>query len=491
MLTVSWRMCANGCIITRHNSHQNMRPRLESVRDQLPMLLRRNPGARSAELARLAHVSPATMLRSLREAGPSVIRIGQTSSTRYYLRRALRGSEAPIPVYAVDLQGHAAQVGELHLTAPGGSLLDLAAMGWAVDKQFAQGVWPDGLPYPLQDMRPQGFLGRLFARQESAVLGVPVNPKDWSDDDILHALLQRGVDTTGNLILGDTALQLWLRLKAAGPSVLTARSIAQGYASLASEASARGGAGSSAAGEFPKFTAQRKLAGARTEHVIVKYTAADASETVQRWSDLLVCEHLALESLRTVGAVPSARSRILMMGGRTYLEVERFDRHGLFGRSALCSLETIEAALLPSTSRDWGHAGAMLLAHCWITPEALAQVQVIWAFGRLIGNNDMHRGNLSFVPTPVMQLAPVYDMLPMMYAPLPGGELPKARFTPELPLPSQRQAWHQASKAALAFWQTSADDARISAGFRAACRANLDALSRLVAIEGQGARGGA
>lgn len=41
---------------------------------------------------------------------------------------------------------------------------------------------------------------------------------------------------------------------------------------------------------------------------------------------------------------------------------------------ALCSLETIEAVLLPATSRDWVHAGAMLLAHGWITPEALAQV---------------------------------------------------------------------------------------------------------------------
>ena len=116
-------------------------------------------------------------------------------------------------------------------------------------------------------------------------------------------------------------------------------------------------------------------------------------------------------------------------------------------------------------------------------------MQLIWAFGRLIGNSDMHRGNLSFVPTPVMQLAPVYDMLPMMFAPLPGGELPGVRFAPELPLPSQRQAWHQASKAALAFWQACADDARIGAGFRAVCRANLDTLNRLVAIEGQGAHG--
>ena len=461
-----------------------MRPRLENARDALPTLLRRHPGVRAAQLAALSQVSPATMVRILKELGPDVIRIGHTSATRYFLRRPLRGIQSAIPVYAIDSGGQASQVGELQLTEPGGTLLDVAAMGWMVDKEFAQGAWSDGLPYPLQDMRPQGFLGRQFAFSQAAYLGVSSNPKEWNDDEVVHVLLQWGVDTTGNLILGDLALQRWLQSKAATPVIFNDKTLATGYAELASQASARGAAGSSAAGEFPKFTAMRDLAGAKTEHVIVKYTAADRSDTVQRWSDLLVCEHLALDALRSVGNIPSARSRILQSEGRTYIEVERFDRNGLYGRSPLCTLETMEASLLESTSRDWGDAARMMHDQGWLGMEAVHLVQVVWAFGRLIGNSDMHRGNLSFVPTLPMQVAPVYDMLPMMYAPLQGGEIPVVTFAPELPMPSQRHAWTQASVAAQAFWEAAAHDQRISKQFRTVCAENLATVRRLIALQG-------
>jgi hypothetical protein len=435
------------------------------------------------QLAALAKVSPATMVRMLKEAGQEVIRSGQTSSTRYFLRRSLRGMDAGIPVYAVDMFGQASQVGMLDLTAPSGCLMDVQAMGWPVDNEFGKGVWPDGLPYPLQDMRPQGFLGRQFALQESGPLGVPTSPKDWSDDDVLHALLQRGVDTPGNLILGDAALQRWLQTKTALPLVLDDQTIEAGYSDYAAQSSSRGAGGSSAAGEFPKFTALRKLVGAHTEHVIVKYTAANASDTVTRWADLLVCEHLALQALNLVGHIPSAKSRVLQMGGRTYLEVERFDRHGLFGRSPLCCLETIEASLLPSTSRDWDDAAQMLHGLGWLSPEAVNMVRVIWWFGRLIGNSDMHRGNLSFVPSNGFQVAPVYDMLPMMFAPLQGGEIPNATYAPELPMPAQQFAWNQASAAAQSFWQIASKDVRISKQFRGICTNNLVSLNRLIEIQ--------
>jgi HipA-like C-terminal domain len=471
------------------NLNQNMRPKLNTARDLLPTLLHRNPGVRSAQLAELAKVSPATMVRMLREAGQEVIRIGQTSSTRYFLRRSLRGMDAGIPVYAVDTLGQAAQVGWLELIAPGGCLMDVQALGWPVGDEFAQGVWSDGLPYPLQDMRPQGFLGRQFALQESGTLGVPANPKDWKDDDVLYALLQKGADTTGNLILGDVALQRWLQSKTALPLVLDDQSIEAGYGDYATQSMSQGLAGSSAAGEFPKFTALRNLAGAQTEHVIVKYTAADASATVTRWADLLVCEHLALKALNLVGQIPCAKSRVLQMGGRTFLEVERFDRHGLFGRTPLCSLETIEASLLPSNSRDWGDAAQMLHGKGWLSSEAVLMVQVILWFGRLIGNSDMHRGNLSFVPGNGFQVAPVYDMLPMMFAPLQGGEIPNATYAPELPMPAQHIAWNQASAAAQAFWQAASNDARISQRFRKVCANNLASLTRLIGIQSFPARG--
>jgi hypothetical protein len=91
-------------------------------------------------------------------------------------------------------------------------------------------------------------------------------------------------------------------------------------------------------------------------------------------------------------------------------------------------------------------------------------------FGRLIANTDMHDGNLSFKPG--LQLAPVYDMLPMGYAPVRGVELPHMDFMPPLPLPAERDAWLVAARAAEYFWLSASTEARISKGFQAICAQN-------------------
>ena len=460
-----------------------MAPRtLADARLHLPRLLLKNPGAKSTELAGLAQVSTPTMVRMLNEMEVDVLRLGKARGTRYFLRRSLRGLPSSAPVFALDQDGVASKVGQLALIAPQGTVLDVAGMGWPVEKEFAQGVWADGLPYPLQDMKPQGFMGRQFAHQESGALGISSNPREWRDDDILLILLSRGADTSGNLIVGDTALNLWLQSKAGPQAVLGEDSILAGYAACAEQASSRGIAGSSAGGEFPKFTAMRELPGARTVHVIVKYSANDRSDTVRRWSDLLICEHHALQAIRRIPGVQSASSRVLQHGGRTFLEVERFDRHGLFGRSPLCSLDTLEASMLPGTSTDWGDAGDMMQAQGWLNADAAKHLRSIWAFGKLISNTDMHKGNLSFVPGPNMQVAPVYDMLPMAYAPMAGGEIPTPGYAPGLPKPKDRDAWLAASQAAQDFWLLALQDDRISERFRQISEANLQELSRLMKL---------
>jgi len=94
-------------------------------------------------------------------------------------------------------------------------------------------------------------------------------------------------------------------------------------------------------------------------------------------------------------------------------------------------------------------------------------------FGQLIGNSDMHDGNLSFVPgAPGLRLAPAYDMLPMLYAPERGVELPHRQFAVRLPLPRERELWHQAAEAATDFWRRAGNDLRVSKGFREICRRN-------------------
>ncbi|MDP1532927.1 MAG: DNA-binding protein, partial [Rubrivivax sp.] len=77
-------------------------------------------------------------------------------------------------------------------------------------------------------------------------------------------------------------------------------------------------------------------------------------------------------------------------------------------------------------------------------------------------------------------LAPAYDMLPMLYAPARGVELPPRRFEPRLPLPAERGRWERAAEAAVAFWQAAASDERISADFRALCEANAAVLKKLL-----------
>ncbi|MBI4740531.1 MAG: hypothetical protein HY777_03025 [Betaproteobacteria bacterium] len=67
--------------------------------------------------------------------------------------------------------------------------------------------WFEGLPYPLLDMRPQGFLGRNFAYLFWQSLEVSGNLNGWTDDDALHMLAIRGHDQSGDLILGERAYQ--------------------------------------------------------------------------------------------------------------------------------------------------------------------------------------------------------------------------------------------------------------------------------------------
>ena len=198
-------------------------------RTQLPRLLRRHPGSSSTELAAFAKVSTPTMVRMLNAMGADVLRLGKARATRYFLRRTLNGKNATIPVYAIDEQGIPNQVEELHLIAPHGTVFDVGRMGWPMEQEFATGVWPDGLPYPLQDMFPQGYLGRQFARREGVQLGVSSNPKEWSDDDILTILLAKGTDTSGNLLLGDQALQTWLQHKASTQKMFSQDTILAGY----------------------------------------------------------------------------------------------------------------------------------------------------------------------------------------------------------------------------------------------------------------------
>ncbi len=286
-----------------------------------------------------------------------------------------------------------------------------------------QDGWFDGLPYPLADARPQGFLGRNLARHHATALHVSENPDDWSDDDILHVLSSVGFDLPGNLILGDAAYRQFLEQGATRTSsAVSEQDIRAAYSARATLAMAHGDARSSAAGEFPKFTVFRDKDG-MFEDVIVKFSGADNSAAVRRWADLLVCEHLALRVLESDLDIAAARSQIYQFAGRTFLKVVRFDRHGISGRSAVCTLQSLNAALLGTSSSSWARVAGQMLKEKLISAETARTSELLWWFGKLIGNSDMHDGNLAF-----------------------------REFKPLLPLPVQRELWREAAVAAIGYW---------------------------------------
>jgi hypothetical protein len=77
------------------------------------------------------------------------------------------------------------------------------------------------------------------------------DPQKWPEDDILYMLAHFGHDTAGNYIIGEPAYRRHLEAMQQG----LATTSEAGYPALATAAMQAGDAGSSAGGEFPKFTA--------------------------------------------------------------------------------------------------------------------------------------------------------------------------------------------------------------------------------------------
>lgn len=454
-----------------------MRPTNKNARLLLDHELRLRGLSDAVTLSKTLGVSVPTILRIIREREHDIVRIGTTKNARYALRRALRGKIEPIPVYAIDQNGRGKQLATMELVTSQGALLDIQAMGWpAPDSHHA--FW-DGLPYPLLDMRPQGFLGRSLAKQISQDFGVSDDPEEWSDDEITYILTVRGSDTQGNLIIGEAAYRDYLQSVAQPTKPLTENELTEKYPEMAITATQYGGTGSSAGGEFPKFTAKRALNEASSPHVIVKFSGVDHSAAVRRWSDLLICEHLALEVIAKSENLQAPLSRIVQSKGRTFLEVERFDRVGEFGRVSAVSLASLDGAFIGMGSGSWVEASRRLAKLKIIPANQISNISILWWFGKLIVNTDMHFGNLTFLIEPEVRLSPAYDMLPMLYAPLAGGEVPERQFTAILPMPDEENEWNIALIMALEFWQKAAADQRITDGFKDICKINLGLLNDL------------
>ncbi len=427
--------------------------------------------AGGAQLQQRLGVSQPTLSRLLAPlvAGGQVVAVGAARARRYLLPREVEGVGRQVPIHAVTPQGGLSPFGTLHPLTGGGFWMDEA------DKTHGRSAFHDSLPWFLYDMRPQGFLGRGFVAAHPA-LQLPANLQHWSDDHILKALVNAGEDLPGNLIVGAAAFDRFLSLPA--PQRTRAPVVdapAAQYPAYAAQALGQTLAGSSAGGEQPKFSAVRE-----GHPVLVKFSPADDSALAQRWRDLLICEVLALHTLADAG-ISAAHTELIEAEGRVFLESRRFDRTPQ-GRVGMVSLEVYDRQYIGQgtnwvdTARRSDQAGPERLSAADVSTLTLLD-----AFGALIANTDRHHGNISLLlQDHRWQLAPAYDMLPMLYAPV-AGELVPRDFAAQPPRPGVHTlaVWPRARELAARFWHTAAADPRISADFRATALSNAQLVASL------------
>ncbi|CAI0981321.1 putative DNA-binding transcriptional regulator [Serratia entomophila] len=424
----------------------------------LEQVLRRGPATAHQLIAALG-ISQPTLSRRIRELAGAVLILGKGKATRYALRRGV-GGERQFPLYRVDERGKA------HLFA---TLCPLYPADSCAVCYERSGEWRlyDGLPWYLNDLRPVGFLGRAWGKAAALELMLPETVRLWNEEQRLLALCHYGEDMSGDLLPGADSYRRWLTRNSAAPIALADK--ATRYADLSIRALAGELVGSSAGGEQPKFTACAELASGRCAHVLVKFSLAPNNPVAQRWSDLLIAESLALQTIAEAG-LPSASTQLLFGRDRQcFLEVERFDRRGEYGRVAMVSLEALDAEFSGSGAANWVTAAQRLRERSVINQQTCERIALYWAFGRLIANSDMHQGNLSFLrpeQRPVA-LAPLYDMLPMAFAPTGSGNM--RREAPDIGLSHDVSGgiWRQAELLALEFWRRTALHPQIGDEFRA------------------------
>lgn len=379
----------------------------ESIRMQLSG----NPLS-AAQLRGNLGISQPSMSRALAELGNEIVKFGAARSIHYTLRDTSRRLP-DIPVYRVNVEGLIRQLG---------MLIPVRPEGFVMRQENGETLHSDGLPWWLFDMRPQGYLGRAYAARYSAELGLPDRIKDWTDTHALRALLEHGHDLVGNILLGENARDRFLATPIPEPISFSQKPVE--YARSALEAARGETPGSSAGGEQPKFTAYAMTSDGEG-HVIVKFSELEDGPVSERWRDLLLAEHLALKTLHEEG-IPAAKTQIIDYCGQRFLEVERFDRIGSLGRLALHSVSALDAEFAGLGTGGWPVITRILAKDRQIQPEAAVGANILWAFGTLIGNSDMHNGNLSFISEHgrPYSIAPAYDMTPMAFAPRSGGGLP-------------------------------------------------------------------
>ena len=418
--------------------------------------------ATSTELQTRLGLSQPTVSRALAALIKQgrLLKVGAARSQQYLLPRHIEGVGSQIGMVRVDTQGR---------VSPFANMVALSGGRFWVNEADGLTQIHDGLPWFLDDMRPQGFMGQTFV-QNHPELSLPVDLRHWNDDHALKAMVLAGDDLPGNLIVGEQALARYL---SGVRQIAVVQDPEVDYPKLAMLAMQGAQPGSSAGGEQPKFSAL-----INGQAMLVKFSPSGDAPGDQRSRDLLVCEHLALRTLAAAG-LPAAESQIVIAGGRVFLQSRRFDRTEK-GRIGMVSLLVYDAQYVGEMD-NWSATAQRMSARQLMTSQDAQQLQLLEAYGLLIANTDRHYGNISFLlEDDDWRLSPTYDMLPMFYAPV-KGELVERDFASRKLQPTSHTlaVWPQAKQLAQQFWQSVAADARVSDAFKALAQANADVVAKL------------
>ena len=418
--------------------------------------LERGP-ATSKEIQAATNLGQTAVSRQIRALGNSVIRYRHDGSLRYVMTRNAFGGDDSLPLATVDPHGNTVLVAFVRPLAHGGFYMQPApGMSPLLLGESGIGLYDD-LPYFLEDLRPQGFIGRQIASDLSSQGGgFPDDPRNWSAEQVGRYLISNGEDLPGNFKFGHQALS---RVRRPLVSTETAD-----YPEIADNVMKGNIAGSSAGGERPKFTT---YCGERSSHVIVKFSPKGNNAAARRWKDILLTEFHATEALHAKG-FPAAEARIIELDDRIFLESKRFDRSNEYSRISMISLLTINAEFVGSGD-NWPEVMNALHKEEKVTWQHVFDAEYLYCFGHLINNTDMHLGNLSLgIAGDIFTLLPVYDMCSMGFAPKSGGEIPPYDFVPTRPNTLNLDENHIISMKDIAsdFWDRVTLDERISDEFR-------------------------
>lgn len=329
------------------------------------------------------------------------------------------------PIYRVTMTGSVERLGSWHHDT---RTLVLEHEGYPLLRPGTHRIDGD-LPWLFWDMTPSGFLGNRFSARQPQ-LALPSDPRTWSRDQVIRVLSEAGSELSGNLLIGEESRERFERW-----SFSKSDFFAELDAALRSEL--RAGASSSLGGERPKVVLQ---AAQDQPELLIKFSPPVTTTAGRRWADLLFCEAICSQTLNDHGVVTvKASTQDQPLPERVLLMSRRFDRQPQRGRVGAGALYWLAMERWGDVQLPAPEVTRRLVESGELASQDAETCATVHAFSAAIGNNDAHLGNygLLFDDHGKARLAPIYDVLPMVFAPR-HDELPDQYVKPRSERPAPK-----------------------------------------------------